>query len=172
MVSHERYVRTHDTMSQAKQITRYLYGALIIAAGMNHFLNTPFYVRIMPPYLPWHLALVYTSGLAEIGFGALLLFERCSWVAAWGLIALLIAVFPANLHMALHPELYQWATPLGLWLRLPLQAVLIAWAYWYTRLPAPVIVQTTSNEGLSNESILSVSERSKSGVNREADGAS
>lgn len=127
---------THSTMSQAKQITRYIYGALFIAAGTNHFLNTPYYVSIMPPYLPWHLALVYTSGLAEIGLGALVLFERWSWVAAWGLIALLIAVFPANLHMALHPELFQWATPLGLWLRLPLQAVLIAWAYWYTRLPA------------------------------------
>jgi len=67
---------------------------LFIAAGANHFLNTPFYVSIMPPYLPWHLALVYLSGVAEMGLGALLLFEQWSVLAGWGLIALLIAVFP------------------------------------------------------------------------------
>lgn len=87
----------------------------------------------MPPYLPWHLALVYISGVAEIGLGALLLFEQWSVLAAWGLMALLIAVFPANIHMALHPALFSWASPINLWLRLPLQGVLIAWAYWYTR---------------------------------------
>jgi uncharacterized membrane protein len=67
---------------------------LFIDAGANHFLNTPFYVSIMPPYLPWHLALVYLSGVAEMGLGALLLFEQWSVLAGWGLIALLIAVFP------------------------------------------------------------------------------
>jgi uncharacterized membrane protein len=112
---------------------RYIYGAAFIAAGANHFLNMPFYVSIMPPYLPWPLALVYISGLAEIGLGGLLLFERWSAFAGWGLIALLIAVVPANVHMALHPGRYEWASSLGLWLRLPLQGVLIAWAYWYTR---------------------------------------
>jgi uncharacterized membrane protein len=121
---------------RAKQITRVIYGALFIVAGANHFLDTPFYLSIMPPYLPWHLALVYTSGIAEIVLGGLLLFQRLSRLAAWGLIALLTAIFPANLHMALHPDLYQWASPLGLWLRLPIQGVLIAWAYWYTRLPS------------------------------------
>lgn len=63
----------------------------------------------------------------------LLLFERWSRLAAWGLIALLVAVFPANVHMALHTELYPWASSLGLWLRLSLQGALIVWAYWYTR---------------------------------------
>ena len=86
----------------------------------------------MPPYLPWHEALIYVSGLAEIGLGGLLLFERWSRLAAWGLIALLIAIFPANVHMAMHPEQYAWASPLVLWLRLPLQGFLILWAYWYT----------------------------------------
>jgi uncharacterized membrane protein len=119
---------------RAKQITRLIYGALFIVAGTNHFLNTLFYLSIMPPYLPWHLALGYTSGIAEIGLGGLLLFERWSWVAAWGLIALLIAIVPANIYMALHPDLYQWASPLGLWL--PFQCALIAWTYWYTRLPS------------------------------------
>lgn len=64
--------------------------------------------------------------------GLLLLFQRCSVLAAWGLIAL----FPANIHMALHSELYTYASPLGLWLHLPLQFGLIGWAYWYTRTKA------------------------------------
>jgi uncharacterized membrane protein len=120
-------------MNRLKDISRWLYGLFFIAAGVNHFVNTPFYVSIIPPYLPWPVALVYISGVAEIGLGGLLLFERWSRLAAWGLIALLLAVFPANIHMALHPELYPWASSLGLWLRLPLQSALIAWAYWYTR---------------------------------------
>ena len=120
-------------MNRLKYTLRWLYGLFFIAAGVNHFLNTPFYVGIMPPYLPWPVALVYLSGVAEIGLGGLLLVERWSRLAAWGLIALLIAVFPANVHMALHPELYPWASSLGLWLRLSLQGALIAWAYWYSR---------------------------------------
>lgn len=119
-------------MNRLKPISRYLYGVAFMVAGSNHFLNTPFYVSIMPPYLPWHEALVYVSGLAEIGLGGLLLTERWHRLAAWGFIALLIAVFPANIHMAMHPEQYEWASPLMLWLRLPLQGVLILWAYWYT----------------------------------------
>lgn len=120
-------------MSRAHQLTRYIYGAFWIAAGLNHFFNTPFYVSIMPPYLPWSLGLVYLSGIAEIGLGILLLFQRWSVLAGWGLIALLVAVFPANIHMALHPELFTQASSASLWLRLPLQGVLIGWAYWYTR---------------------------------------
>ena len=86
----------------------------------------------MPPYMPWHLAAVYVSGVAEVVLGAALMVRQWSAPAAWGLIALLVAVFPANVHMALHPESYPWAHPATLWLRLPLQGVLVAWAYWYT----------------------------------------
>jgi uncharacterized membrane protein len=125
-------------MSRAQQIARYVFGVGFIFAGVNHFLMTPFYVSIVPPYLPWPPALVVISGLAEMGLGAALLVRRWSALAAWGLIALLIAVFPANLHMALHPELYPWAPVAALWLRLPLQAVLIAWAFWHTRLDPSV----------------------------------
>ncbi len=114
---------------------RYLYAAIYIGAGINHFLNPDFYVAIVPPYLPWPLALVYLSGVAEIALGTLLLFKRWAAMAAWGIIALLIAVFPANVHMALHPETYAFS-PALLWLRLPLQGVLIAWAYLYTRPPS------------------------------------
>ena len=113
---------------------RILLGLLFIAAGANHFFRPEFYESIMPPYLPWHLPLVYISGVAEIVLGALLLVPHWQRVAAWGLIALLVAIFPANIHMALHPELYSWS-PALLWVRLPLQVVLIAWAYLYTRAP-------------------------------------
>ena len=108
---------------------------LFVAAGINHFWHTAFYVAMMPPYLPIHLALVYLSGAAEISLGALLLFSRWQVLAGWGLIALSVAVFPANIHMALHPALFTQFTPLGLWLRLPLQGVVVAWAWCYTRRP-------------------------------------
>jgi uncharacterized membrane protein len=117
------------TPRQARRLARYLFGASFIIAGLNHFFMTGFYVSIVPPYLPWPLALVIISGLAEIGLGALLLVQRGSALAAWGLIALLIAVFPANLHMALNPGDYP-RVPGGakaLWGRLPLQGVFIAW---------------------------------------------
>jgi uncharacterized membrane protein len=76
---------------------------------------------------------VYLSGFFEIALGTLLLLPRQQRIAAWGLIALLIAVFPANIHMAVHAELYPAISPAMLWARLPLQGVLMAWAYWYTR---------------------------------------
>jgi uncharacterized membrane protein len=108
-------------------------GNLLLGRGVNHFVSPAFYVDIMPPYLPWHLELVYLSGLCEIVLGGLVLLPQYAPVAAWGLIALLVAVFPANIHMALHPELFPKFSPAALWARLPLQAVFIAWAYWYTR---------------------------------------
>ena len=116
-----------------KALTRYLFGGFFVLAGANHFINPDFYVGIMPPYLPWHRELVALSGVAEIALGALLLFRRWAVLAGWGLIALLVAVFPANIHMTMHPELYPSLSPVALWLRLPVQALLIAWAYWYTR---------------------------------------
>ena len=117
-----------------KSATRYIFGAAFALAGINHFVNPDFYVRMMPPYLPWHLALVYLSGIAEVVLCGMLLVRRWSALAAWGLVALLVAIFPANLHMAMNPELFaSVASPGMLWLRLPLQAVLILWAWWYTR---------------------------------------
>ncbi|MGB3135527.1 MAG: DoxX family protein [Nodosilinea sp.] len=102
-------------------------------AGVNHFLNPDFYLSIMPPYIPWHAFLVALSGLFEILLGLLLLVPKYSQLAAWGLILLLIAVFPANIYMATHAELFPAVSPTLLWIRLPLQGVLIAWAYWHTR---------------------------------------
>ena len=113
------------------QNSRYLLAVIMVAAGVYHFVNPQVYVSIMPKYLPWHLALVYISGVLEILFGAGLLTGYSS-LAAWGLIALLIAVFPANLNMALHPELAPQISSVLLWLRLPLQAVLIWWVLKFT----------------------------------------
>ena len=117
---------------------RWLFGILFILAGLNHFRDPNFYVSIMPPYLPWHRELVAISGVAEIALGALLMFRRWAGLAGWGLIAVLVAVFPANAHMAMHPELYPSISPVALWLRLPVQGLLIAWAYWYARRPLSV----------------------------------
>ncbi len=120
-------------MATFKRVTRYLFGMLFIGAGVSHFVIPQFFIDIVPPYLPWPRTLVYLSGIAEMGLGALLLFRRWQGLAGWGLIALLIAVFPANLYMAQHPERFPEIPRNALLLRLPLQAVLIAWAYWYTR---------------------------------------
>ena len=116
-----------------KTVLKWILGLMFVAGGINHFANPDPYVAIMPPYLPAPLTLVYISGVAEAVLGVLLLVPRFQHLAAWGLIALLVAIFPANIHMALNPELFPQIPPVALWLRLPLQAVLIAWAYWFTR---------------------------------------
>ncbi len=120
-------------MRTLKLVMKWVLGVAFIAAGVNHFANPGFYVRIMPPYLPWHYELVLISGAFEIIGGAALLVPRLQAPAAWGLIALLVAIFPANVHMALHAEDFPQAPPALWWARLPLQAVFIAWAYWFTR---------------------------------------
>lgn len=112
---------------------KYLYGLWFLLAGLYHFINPAFYLRMMPPYLPGPLFLIYLSGFFEVALGLLLLIPKYTRLAAWGLIALLLAVFPANIHMALNPQLFPDLPPVALWLRLPLQVVFIAWAYWFTR---------------------------------------
>ena len=117
----------------AKRVMRYVLGVSFMIAGANHFLHTAFYVSIMPDYVPWHTALVHVSGVAEMALGAMLFVPAVERLAAWGTMALMIAVFPANLQMALHSELYPQFSALALWLRVPFQIVLVAWAYWLTR---------------------------------------
>jgi uncharacterized membrane protein len=121
-----------DDMKLTKTISRYLFGLLFVLAGVLHFVRPGFYLKIMPPYLPLHLELVYLSGVFEVVLGAMLLFKRWARLAGWGLILLLIAVFPANIYLYQHQDLAPLSPTLHL-LRLPLQAVLILWAYWYTR---------------------------------------
>ena len=109
---------------------------LYVAAGINHFVNTKMYLRIMPSYIPWHLQCVYISGVCEILFGLLLIPLITRRLAAWLIMALLIAIFPANIQMMVDSwndnQLQHWATIL----RLPLQFLLIWWAYIFTK---PVI---------------------------------
>lgn len=104
-----------------------------VLAGANHFINPGFYMRIMPPVLPLPLLLVYLSGALEIALGLLLLIPKYSRYAAFGLIALLVAVFPANIYMALNPERFPEFSRAALIGRLPVQFVLIAWAFWLSR---------------------------------------
>lgn len=120
-----------------KEILRVIHAVAIIVVGITHFIVPEQYARIVPPQLPYPFALVYISGFFEILGGIGLVTPFVSVAAAWGLIALYIAVFPANINMAVNsipidgiphiPWLY--------WARLPFQAVLIAWAYWYTKKP-------------------------------------
>ena len=119
-------------MTTFRTVMKWILGLLFAAAGVNHFLMPATYVAIMPLYWPWPLALVYLSGVAEVALGVLLLIPRYQSLAAWALIALLIAIFPANLHMALNPDQFPDIPPVALWVRLPLQAALIAWADWFT----------------------------------------
>jgi uncharacterized membrane protein len=106
-----------------------------IAAGTLHFIKPAPYLRIMPPYIPWHAAMVRISGGFEILGGLGLLAPVTRRAAALGLVALLIAVFPANVYMALHPNEAGAASiaPVLRWGRLPLQALLIWWLLWCTR---------------------------------------
>lgn len=110
----------------------YLMGLLYIVAGANHFINPGVYLRIMPPRLPYHERLVALSGIAEIVLGVLLFFPSSRWWAAWGIILLLIAVFPANVHMAYAPS-FRSLSPWIRWGRLPMQFLLIWWACQYTK---------------------------------------
>ena len=123
-------------MSTTKRVLLVVMAAFYILAGMNHFLHPDFYLVMMPPYLPWHGALVAVSGAAEMGLGLLVLVRPLRRVAAWGLILLLIAIFPVNLHIALHDiPVFGRSEGLGIWnwVRLPFQGVLMGWAWWYTR---------------------------------------
>src|SRR5439155_142309 len=114
---------------------RWLMTIFMVVAGVMHFVKPGAYVAMMPSALPAHLLLVQVSGVAEIAGGLGLILPQTRRLAAWGLIALFIAIFPANVNMAVHhlPLDGKPVAPALLWARLPLQLVLIAWAYVYTR---------------------------------------
>ena len=101
-------------------------------AGLNHFRVSEVYLPMMPDYLPFHLELVLLSGFFEVLLGLLVLPKQTRAAAGLGIIALLVAVFPANIHIALHAEDFPIIPPFLLWLRLPAQGLLILWAYFST----------------------------------------
>jgi len=130
---YERYKReVRRWLLEPRAFARYSLAAFFITAGAAHFLNTAFFVSIVPPYLPAPRMLVYASGLFELLGGVGVLVSRTRRHAGIGLVALLVAVFPANIHMAVHPEGFVGpSTPLwALYARLPLQAVFVLWVWW------------------------------------------
>lgn len=124
-------IRRHSG-SKLHRVSQWAAGVLFIAAGANHFIDPGFYIRIVPPRFPNPPLLVAISGIAEMAGGVGLLVPTLRRPAGWGLIALLIAVFPANIYMAIAPQRTPVKVPFPMWarwLRLPLQAVLIAWVW-------------------------------------------
>lgn len=105
--------------------------ALYVLAGLNHFRVPRMYTRIIPPSFPAPQLLNYISGAAEVLLGIGLCIPGVTPLAAWGIIALLIAVFPANVYMLTNAKAGMGMPQWLLWLRLPLQAVLAYWAYQY-----------------------------------------
>ncbi|HEY2827214.1 MAG TPA: hypothetical protein VGJ04_06400, partial [Pirellulales bacterium] len=106
-------------MKSVKTASRFMLAIFMMGAGAMHFVRSGFYTKIMPPYLPLHLELVYLSGAFEVALGLLLWVRPLSRLAAWGIIALLFAVFPANIYLYQHQELLP-ASPVVHLLRLPL----------------------------------------------------
>ena len=127
-----------DRLARFKRPLLYVMGPLYVIAGVLHFVVPDLYAQIIPPFLPAPLSLVYLSGVAEIAVGVGVLIPRTRRYAAWATIALLVAIFPANVYMATSMVVVEGIpgggdpSPLIRWARLPLQGVLILWAYWYT----------------------------------------
>lgn len=111
-------------------LSLWIMAILYVIAGINHFVNPVFYLKIIPPFLRWHKALNWISGVAEIALGIGLLIPTYTSISAWGIILLLIAVFPANIYHFMKG----WRKKkmvLILAIRLPLQFLLIWWAYTF-----------------------------------------
>ena len=122
-------------MSRIKTILLYVMAAAYAFAGFSHLASPEFFLAIIPPNLPEPELLNVVSGLAEIVLGVFLLDRRTRPFAAWGVVALLIAVFPANLYAAqanVGPGGPGTGAGAANWIRLPFQLLLVAWAWWYT----------------------------------------
>ena len=116
-----------------KTISIIIMSLFYIMAGTNHFINPDWYVRIVPPILPFKTEIIYISGILEIILGSFLIFPKTRFIAGWGLIILLLAVYPANIYVALTNGEAMDITPLIAWGRLPFQFVLIGLAYWHSK---------------------------------------
>ena len=115
-----------------KKTFLFVMAAFYVLAGINHFIDPSFYLKMIPDYLPLHTMAVYLSGVVEIVLGIALLFQQTRKLAALSIIFLLIAFLPVHIDMILHAE--NWDIPLwALVVRLPVQGLLILWAYVYTR---------------------------------------
>lgn len=120
-------------MGISPEIHRYVIAGFFMITGILHFVRPQMFVKIMPDYIPWHRAMVYISGVAEILGGLGILFENTQTWAGWGLILLLVAVFPANINMTIESVQksgYTSVFSIATIARLPLQFLLIYWVYW------------------------------------------
>jgi uncharacterized membrane protein len=127
-----------NLLQNNKNTLKGILAVCMVVAGILHFAQSAPFIRIVPDFLPAPAALVYLSGVIEIVLGIGLLLPATQYLAAWGLVALFIAVYPANLNMALN-HIHIDGIPDGWWfqaIRLPFQLVLMGWAYWLTREPA------------------------------------
>ncbi|HYX36074.1 MAG TPA: DoxX family protein [Oligoflexus sp.] len=122
-----------------RKVLLYLLALFMIGGGLTHFIMPEFYLRMTPPYIPYPELMVSLSGLLEILLGLALLIPQTRSMAAWGIIMLLIAVFPANVYMYTHSEQWPEIPPVATLIRLPLQFVFIAWAWLFTRKSAPLL---------------------------------
>jgi len=115
-----------------KSVFLVVMAVLYVVAGVNHFINPQFYAKLMPAFLPAPMTLIYLSGVAEIVLGVGLLVPLIRPYAAWGIIAMLVVFMLIHVPMAVYPEHFGVSWQLA-WARIPIQFVLIAWAYWHTR---------------------------------------
>ncbi|MEC7822184.1 MAG: DoxX family protein [Candidatus Neomarinimicrobiota bacterium] len=120
-------------MKVFKLITIILMAYFYINVGIKHFIDPDWFLQIYPPFLPFGLAAVYISGFFEVLFGVMLLIPKTRYYAGWGLIALLIAVFPANIYLAYTNGAAMDISAAVAWGRLPFQALFIGLAYWHSR---------------------------------------
>ena len=116
-----------------KVISVYVMGIFYIIVGIKHFQNPSWFVQIVPPILPYKYELVYISGFFEVLLGILLMIPRFQSIAAKGLMALLICVYPANIYLAQTNGVAMGISPLIAWGRLPFQFVFIGLAYWHLK---------------------------------------
>ena len=119
-----------------KSISIVIMSLFYIMVGFQHFTDPDWFVKIMPPYLPMHYEAVYVSGVFEILLGAMLLFKQTRYIAAWGLILLLLAVYPANIYLAfneLPQKMIGISSFAASWIRLPIQFIFIGLAYWHSK---------------------------------------
>jgi len=119
-----------------KNISIFIMSFFYVRVGVKHFIDPAWFIQIMPPYLPWHHQLVYLSGLFEIVLGFMLIIPKTRQIAADGLILLLIAVYPANLYLALNQlpqDMMGISSFAASWVRLPIQFIFLGLAYWHSK---------------------------------------
>ena len=121
-------------MTKTKKTFLYILSGSYILAGIMHYVMPEFYIRIMPPYFSAPAFWVYLTGAIEIGLGLMVLVPKLQVRAAWGIVALLIAFLPVHVFMLQNSEQFADLGPeIGLWMRFPMQAVMIGFAWWFTQ---------------------------------------